>query len=89
MGQHYETEREFGHITPDCFTNRDNRSTFLQGAAAYILYLWHKVDLDPGILGNMLQVLGVAVSIDSDNVRSNCPEVHKQHEYEKHETHIK
>ena len=76
----HETEKEFGHITEDCFVNGDNRSGFLEraGAQPHILYLWHKADSDCGVLGNMLQVLGVAVAVDCENIRTDCSEVNKK-----------
>jgi hypothetical protein len=57
------------------FTNGDNRSAFLEDAPPHILYLWHKADTDPGVLGNMLQILGVAVAADCDNIPVDCSQV--------------
>jgi hypothetical protein len=72
------------------FLNGDNRSGFLYGSPSYILYLWHKADSNPGVLGNMLQILGIAVMADCDNVSTDCAEVKcKQKAGEKSEAKLK
>jgi hypothetical protein len=70
---------DFGHITAHSFTNGDNRASFLEDAQPHILYLWHKADSDSGVLGNMLQVLAVAVAVDCDTVgHMDCSEIMKK-----------
>jgi hypothetical protein len=72
------------------FLYGDNRSGFLYGSPSHILYLWHKADSNPGVLGNMLQILGVAVTADCDNVATDCAEVTcKQKAGEKSEAKLK
>jgi hypothetical protein len=90
-GQCLETDQDFGHITAHSFTNGDNRASFLEGAQPHILYLWHKANSDSGVLGNMLQVLAIAVAVDCDTVgHTDCSEVmHKRKAGDKTEEEIK
>jgi hypothetical protein len=86
----HKTKREFGHIVEGCFVNGNNRSRFLEGNHPPYLYLWHKADTDSGVLGNMLQILGVAVAIDCNNIRTDCAKVNcKRKSSEKIEDEIK
>jgi hypothetical protein len=72
-----ETDRDFGHIVEGSFVNGDNWVGFMmKHHQLHLLYLWHLADSDSSILiGSMLQVLGVAVAADSNNVHTNCADI--------------
>ena len=57
------SDEGFGHVIgPEMFENGDNHTSFVD--KSHVLYAWVKFD-DNQILANMLQVLDLAVSVDT------------------------